>query len=64
MVCLPEHFAYMTNEIIRSTGKIDDFRDNKCDNELLKKYRQLALDHQVWLSLGCFPEYDPITGHY
>mmetsp|Transcript_32859 Transcript_32859/g.40620 ORF Transcript_32859/g.40620 Transcript_32859/m.40620 type:complete len:102 (+) Transcript_32859:40-345(+) len=44
MVCLPEHFAYMTNETISSGGKTYDFND-KLDHRLFQKYRQLALDN-------------------
>ena len=29
---------------------------------LFQRYKQLALDNQVWLSLGCFPEYSKKTG--
>ena len=58
MVCLPEHFAYMNPDTLR--GKEYGFRD--LNNTLFDKYKQLALDHQVWLSLGCFPEHDVRTG--
>ena len=62
MVCLPEHFAYITHETVSSQGKIYDFSD-RLDAALFKRYRQLALDNQVWLSLGCFPEFHPETGN-
>ena len=54
MVCLPEHFAYMNPDTLQ--GKEYGFRD--INNEIFARYKQLALDHQVWLSLGCFPEHD------
>ena len=56
MVCLPEHFAYM-NENTESAIKSFNF-DESLNQKLFKKYRQLALDNQVWLSLGCYPERD------
>ena len=34
---------------------IEGFKE-RIGGPLFNKYRQLALDHQVWLSLGSFPE--------
>ena len=61
MVCLPEHFAYMTQNRDGSLANAFEF-DDKLNAHLFQKYKQLALDNQVWLSLGCFPEKDLVTG--
>lgn len=49
LVCLPDKFAY---------SSMDErvFSENPETGVWFNKYRQLALDHQVWLSLGGFPE--------
>ena len=52
MVCLPEHFAFMSEHTMKGNY---DLR-GRLDEDLFKRYCQLALDHQVWLSLGCYPE--------
>ena len=41
MVCLPEHFAYMTHEPLK-IGR--HFKEHITD-DLFKRYRQLALDN-------------------
>jgi len=53
MVCLPEHFAYQKD------GSGEHFHESIPDGEMFKKYRQLALDNHVWLSMGSFPETCP-----
>ena len=61
MVCLPEHFAYMNMETVATGGK-SFYLNEELNLKLFHRYRQLALDNQVWLSLGCFPEYSRKTG--
>ena len=56
MVCLPESFAYMSGQTFsEGREKITGF-DERIGGRLFDRYRQLALDNQVWLSLGSFPE--------
>ena len=56
MVCLPESFAYMSGQTFsEGKEKITGF-DERIGGRLFDRYRQLALDNQVWLSLGSFPE--------
>ena len=56
MVCLPESFAYLSsNSFSEGREKITGF-DERIGGRLFDRYRQLALDNQVWLSLGSFPE--------
>ena len=43
MVCLPEHFAYMSFES-NSGGKIFDFHKG-INHALFQRYKQLALDN-------------------
>ena len=38
--------------------------DRQTERQLFTRYKQLALDNQVWLSLGCFPEHDNESGNY
>ena len=45
----------MSQETAEAGGKSYDF-DEKLSSQLFQRYKQLALDNQVWLSLGCFPE--------
>ena len=63
MVCLPEHFAYMStlkNDEHSSSDHIVNSKDGnfkeRVGGKLFSKYTQLALENQVWLSLGSFPE--------
>ena len=59
MVCLPEHFAYMSQANYVQGGDMTKgfpYRIGDGKGGLFDRYRQLALDHQVWLSLGSFPE--------
>ncbi len=54
----------MTRETVTSGGKSIDYSE-KLDGNLFSRYKQLALDNHVWLSLGCFPEHDFDSGmHY
>jgi nitrilase len=48
LICLPENFACHGSE----EGRFLLANNRKWFHE----YRQLALDNQVWLSLGSFPE--------
>ena len=56
MVCLPEHFAYMSQHNFSEKREIFKGFNERVGGPLFDKYRQLALDNQVWLSLGSFPE--------
>lgn len=58
LICLPENFACHGNDEERMALA----KNRKWFHE----YRQLALDNQVWLSLGSFPERSPDdpTRHY
>ena len=58
MVCLPEHFAYMSQEMNSGNFEYHTKFKERIDGTLFNKYKQLALDNQVWLSLGSFPEED------
>ena len=59
LICLPENFAYHGNqsERLKLVSSLQYW---------FNQYRQLALDNQVWLSLGSFPELCPSdpTKHY
>lgn len=44
MVCLPEHFAYMTQSRNDTQGFMYNF-DDKLNAHLFQKYKQLALDN-------------------
>ncbi len=52
MVCLPEHFSYHDKRGFCGHDEIS-FQDNE---KWFERYCQLAVDNQVWLSLGCYPE--------
>jgi len=58
MVCLPEHFAY--HDKGKSFGEeFKGFEKSVIEENLhwFEQYCQLAIDNQVWLSLGCYPEF-------
>ena len=44
MVCLPEHFAYMSKETAKGQGKMYDLKAG-VNAELFQRYKQLALDN-------------------
>jgi len=44
MVCLPEHFAFMSDETVKSGGKKYEFNE-LLDRKLFRAYCQLALDN-------------------
>ena len=56
MICLPEHFAYMSQKNYLQGKHILSGFNEKIGGPLFDRYRQLALDNRVWLSLGSFPE--------
>ena len=51
MVCLPESFAHHHGPDIIS----GDFHENIRDGVWFNRYKELALENQVWLSMGSFP---------
>jgi len=55
LVCLPENFAF----IGKNRAEATDVAENIRQGELFLRYRQLAMDNRVWLSLGGFPERHP-----
>jgi hypothetical protein len=52
MVCLPENFAFVG----KNRSEANEIAENVKNGELFLRYRQLAMDNRVWLSLGGFPE--------
>ena len=55
MVCLPEHFAFHDKHSIRNNMTFNTSQPEALDL-ILDRYKMLALNNRVWLSLGCFPE--------
>lgn len=51
LVCLPENFHYMGRTWEDEIAVAETLKDNT-----IKKYRRLALENRVWLSLGGFSE--------
>jgi deaminated glutathione amidase len=51
LVCIPENFHYMPRTYEESIKAAEPL-----NGPILKKYKQLALDNRVWLSLGGFAE--------
>ena len=51
MVCLPENFNYMGRSYEDDIAAAEPL-----SGPSIKRYRQLALDNRVWLSLGGFQE--------
>lgn len=49
LICLPDRFAYQAM-------KGNTWCENPETGKWFAKYRQMALENQVWLSLGGFPE--------
>ena len=69
MVCLPENFAHHDQQVSGSKHHhktITNIYDQTIDQNksLLKKYCSLAVENQVWLSLGGYQELckDRVTG--
>ena len=50
LVCLPDRFAYQPSHLGAT------WSENINTGKWFAKYKQLALENQVWLSLGGFPE--------
>jgi deaminated glutathione amidase len=50
MVCLPENFAYQNDKSLKI------YHEDVSEGEYFQKYRMLALENRVWLSMGSFPE--------
>eukprot|EP00347_Sterkiella_histriomuscorum_P000140 403377015 len=51
IVCLPENFHCMTLTYAQGVNIAE-----KLDGDIIKRYKQIALDNQIWLSLGGFQE--------
>jgi len=51
-MCLPENFAFMGEE----SGDSVRIAESLENGQLLQKYKDLARDNDIWLSLGGFPE--------
>jgi len=56
LVCLPENFAFVG----KTRSEATDVAENLKRGDLFLRYRQLAMDNRVWLSLGGFPEKHPL----
>ena len=56
MICLPEHFAYMSQKSYSQGSHLLKGFNEVIGGSLFNRYKQLALDNRVWLSLGSFPE--------
>ena len=51
MVCLPENFAFMG-----ATSEETNLMKEPLEGPLIQRYRELAIQNNVWLSLGGFQE--------
>jgi len=53
LICLPDRFAYQPGK----SGQ--EWSENPETGRWFKRYRQLAMENCVWMSLGGFPEQHP-----
>lgn len=58
LVSLPENFAFLGEK----DGDVRGFK-RPLESDLVKRYRALAVEHHVWLSLGGFAESGPDDEH-
>lgn len=58
LVSLPENFAFLGEK----DGDVRGFK-RPLESELVQRYRALAVEHRVWLSLGGFAESGPDDEH-
>lgn len=56
LICLPENFHFMGRHYADGIEIAEPL-----SGPIIKKYKQLALDNRVWISLGGFPEYCEIN---
>ena len=58
LVCLPENFSHVAS----NREEAQEVAENLRKGQLFLKYRQLAMDNRVWLSLGGFSELVSVKG--